>query len=79
EFEVSDRGPGLSDADLGVATERFWRRASGWGSGLGLSIVAAITERFGGRLRMSRREGGGLVVTLSLPGQAGADKPLDGA
>lgn len=79
EFEVSDRGPGLSDADLDVATERFWRRESGWGSGLGLSIVAAITERFGGRLRMARRAGGGLVVTLSLPRQAGADDPVDAA
>jgi signal transduction histidine kinase len=73
DFEVSDRGPGLSDADLAVATERFWRRESGWGSGLGLSIVAAITERFGGRLAMARREGGGLVVTLSLPRQASAE------
>jgi len=45
-FSVFDCGPGLSDDDLVRATQRFWRRGSGRGSGLGLSIVAAIVERF---------------------------------
>jgi signal transduction histidine kinase len=66
-FRVLDRGPGLRDEDLALVTQRFWRRGSGRGSGLGLSIVAAITERFGGALELVPRPGGGLVVTLRLP------------
>ncbi|MEO9457090.1 cytochrome c [Chromobacterium phragmitis] len=37
------------------------------GSGLGLAIVAAIVERFGGRLALRAEEAGGLCVILTLP------------
>jgi len=67
-FSVFDRGPGLSDAELVLATQRFWRRGSGRGSGLGLSIVAAITERFGGSFELLQRPEGGLEAKLTLPG-----------
>jgi signal transduction histidine kinase len=43
------------------------RTGSGTGSGLGLSIVAAISEAHGGRLDLSPRPEGGLRVTISLP------------
>jgi len=66
-FRVCDRGPGLSSEELALVTQRFWRRGSGRGSGLGLSIVAAITERFGGTLELAPRPGGGLAATLTLP------------
>jgi two-component system sensor histidine kinase QseC len=66
-FVVRDRGPGMSDEELARATERFWRRGTGHGSGLGLSVVAAIAERFGGTLTLSRRAGGGLEARLTLP------------
>jgi len=67
-FSVFDCGPGLSDDDLVWATQRFWRRGSGRGSGLGLSIVAAIVERFGGSLELLQRPEGGLEAKLTLPG-----------
>lgn len=66
-FHVFDRGPGLSDDELALATQRFWRRGSGRGSGLGLSIVAAIAERFGGSFELLQRSDGGLEARLTLP------------
>lgn len=70
-FCVADAGPGMTDAERRLATQRFWRRQSGRGSGLGLSIVAAIAERFGGTLLLERGPRGGLAVTLWLPRRAG--------
>jgi signal transduction histidine kinase len=43
------------------------RTGSDKGSGLGLSIVAAITEAHGGTLDLQARDGGGLRVRLELP------------
>lgn len=64
---VSDRGPGMDDGQIELATRRFWRRGPGPGSGLGLSIVNAIAARFAGRFTLERREGGGMQATLVLP------------
>jgi signal transduction histidine kinase len=43
------------------------------GSGLGLSIVAAIAEAHSGRLDLQARPGGGLRVCIDLPAAAPAD------
>ncbi|HEY1043315.1 MAG TPA: ATP-binding protein [Telluria sp.] len=66
-FVVEDQGAGMSAADIGKAGERFWRKGNGQGSGLGLSIVAAIAARFGGAWQLSPRAGGGLAARLSFP------------
>jgi two-component system sensor histidine kinase QseC len=66
-FSVCDQGPGLSEEALVLATQRFWRRGSGRGSGLGLSIVVAIVERFGGSFELLQRSQGGLEARLILP------------
>jgi signal transduction histidine kinase len=47
------------------------RTGSDKGSGLGLSIVAAITEAHGGTLDLRARKGGGLRVCVELPSAAG--------
>jgi signal transduction histidine kinase len=58
---VLDSGPGLPDADLDRAFDRFWRgRSGGGGSGLGLSIVAQLAAASGATVRLSNRQGGGL-------------------
>lgn len=70
---VRDHGPGLDEESAERAFERFWRadpsrsRASG-GSGLGLSIVAAIVGSMGGTVRLERPdEGPGTAAVVDLP------------
>ncbi len=70
ELAVSDRGPGIDDAEKPLVMERFKRgRASNGtvGSGLGLSIVSRVAEAHGGRMSLQDRDGGGLTVAISLP------------
>ncbi len=62
---VADEGPGPDPAQHGRLFERFWRgegAAEYPGSGLGLSIVAAIASHHGGRVLVD-----GPVFTLELP------------
>jgi signal transduction histidine kinase len=42
------------------------------GSGLGIALCREIVEAHGGELRLSSREGGGLVVACRLPLQSAA-------
>ena len=67
---VRDHGQGLDDEALRHVFDRFWRadRARvGSGSGLGLSIVAAIAHEHGGSVGVSNAKGGGARFVLSLP------------
>ncbi|MEN3315493.1 MAG: two-component system, OmpR family, sensor kinase, partial [Acidimicrobiaceae bacterium] len=71
-LEVADRGPGLDPEAAQKVFERFYRadpsRArSGGGSGLGLSIVAAIAEAHGGRATVDSTPGTGACFRVSLP------------
>ena len=65
-FSVCDQGPGLSGEALVLAKQRFWRRGSGRGSGLDLSIVVAIAERLGGLFELLQRPKGKLEARLIL-------------
>jgi two-component system sensor histidine kinase TctE len=66
---VADHGPGIAPADAQTVFERFARGhdAAAGGAGLGLAIVKRIVDSHGGRIDLSNRVGGGLIVTLSLP------------
>jgi signal transduction histidine kinase len=69
---VSDRGPGLGDADRGRLFEPFYRgrRAVDGqlpGSGLGLSVVRRSVEAHGGRIRAEENPGGGAAFVVELP------------
>ena len=79
-FTVLDKGEGLSEADCARATDRFWRRTqSPEGSGLGLSIVSAIAERYGGGVELHRRDDGrfaAVLIILAHSGTLRACKPL---
>lgn len=72
EIAVADRGPGIPADDLPRVFERFYRadrsraRDSG-GTGLGLAIVRHLVGLHGGTVSAAARDGGGTVVTVSLP------------
>ena len=69
---VADRGPGIPEAELSRVFERFYRvdrsrtRDPG-GTGLGLAIVRHLIGLHGGTVSAARRDGGGTVVTVTLP------------
>lgn len=64
-LKVEDAGPGIAEADLSRATERFTSLSvETKGSGLGLSIVKAVAEGHGAELTLGRSPLGGLDVTL---------------
>jgi len=69
---VRDYGCGVPEAELEKIFEPFYRvqesreRGTG-GHGLGLSIAANAVQRHGGSILAVNAEGGGLLVTISLP------------
>lgn len=69
---VSDRGPGIGEADRERVFEPFVRldsarsRSTG-GSGLGLPIARSVIHAHGGTIQLCDREGGGLRVVVELP------------
>jgi two-component system nitrogen regulation sensor histidine kinase NtrY len=65
---VADRGTGMSDEVLKNALLPFFSTKEK-GTGLGLALCREIVEAHRGKLRLARREGGGIVVSLSLPGR----------
>jgi signal transduction histidine kinase len=64
---VSDNGPGMSAEDRERAFLRF-TTSSPNGTGLGLAIVHRLAISNGGTVRLDETPGGGLTVTLDLPG-----------
>jgi signal transduction histidine kinase len=68
DIVVADRGPGIPAADRDRAVKRFVRleaSRSRPGSGLGLSLAAAVARLHGGRIALASNEPG-LKVILSL-------------
>jgi signal transduction histidine kinase len=67
---VIDDGPGLTEEQRRLATERFWRAPTTQnttGSGLGLPIVAVLVDTSGGRLELGAAEPHGLDARLWFP------------
>jgi two-component system, OmpR family, sensor kinase len=71
-IEVVDHGPGIPPQNAQRIFERFQRvdpersRDQG-GSGLGLSIVAAVVAAHGGTIRVGQTAGGGATFRIELP------------
>jgi two-component system OmpR family sensor kinase len=67
---VSDTGPGMSADSAAHAFDRFWQAdpgRTGSGSGLGLSIVAAIVAAHKGSASIASEPGLGTKVMVTLP------------
>ncbi len=83
-LSVGDRGPGIAEGDRSRAVERFVRLEKSRtipGSGLGLSLAAAVARLHGGELRLEDHAPG-LLAVLVLPRggpQAAASAPVPGA
>jgi len=75
-IEISDHGPGVPEEDMQRLLRPFTRldtaRSQANGAGLGLAIVDRIIKRHGGVLELSNRDGGGLIVRISIPLASGA-------
>lgn len=72
EIVVKDNGIGIKKEDLPMIFERFYRspavRATDIeGSGIGLSLLKAISEKTGATLHFDSAEGEGTTVTITLP------------
>jgi len=81
---VADHGSGLTEEEARRVFEPFYRADAGrsrdrGGSGLGLSIVAAVVAAHGGSVDVSRTEGGGATFRVQLPLQAGSASQDDPA
>ena len=69
-IRVTDRGPGVPDAERERVFEPFHRvsgRPDEPGAGLGLAIARGFTEANGGRMWLESREGQGASFVLALP------------
>jgi signal transduction histidine kinase len=71
---VGNTGYEVEPVDVPGLFEPFrrggWERTGSRGSGLGLSIVRAVCDAHGGTVTAVAQPGGGLEVTVSLPGAA---------
>ncbi len=78
---VSDNGPGIPDEEKVRVFERFQRRNTSRGSGLGLSIVSAIVRAHQGSIqaRDNRPQGTRMLVQLPRRADATDTGPIDDA
>jgi signal transduction histidine kinase len=73
-FVVEDDGPGLPEESEALIRERGGRLDERGGAGLGLAIVQDVLDAYGGTLRFSRSELGGLRVEADMSRAAAGDQ-----
>jgi two-component system sensor histidine kinase PilS (NtrC family) len=66
EFEITDNGPGIAEADLGKIYEPFFTTKEK-GTGLGLAIVNRIVDGYQGTILVDSVPGRGTTFIVRLP------------
>ena len=65
---VRDYGPGIPEAELPFIKQKFYKGSSkARGSGIGLAVCDEIIRLHGGTFDIGNAEGGGCLVTITLP------------
>ncbi|MBQ7801145.1 MAG: HAMP domain-containing protein [Oscillospiraceae bacterium] len=67
-FRIRDYGPGIPEDEIPLVKKKFYKGSSkARGTGIGLAVSDEIMEMHGGSLTLENAEGGGTLVTISLP------------
>lgn len=67
-IRIRDFGPGIPEEEIPLVKKRFYKGSSkARGSGIGLAVCEEIVTMHSGELILSNAEGGGTLVTISLP------------
>ena len=70
QIRVRDHGPGIPEEELPFVKQKFYKGSSkARGSGIGLAVCDEIVRLHGGTFDIANAEGGGAVVTITLPFQ----------
>ena len=65
---IRDFGPGIPEDELPLVKQKFYKGSSkARGNGIGLAVCEEIVTMHGGTLTLCNAEGGGTLVTISLP------------
>ena len=65
KLEIADNGPGIPEANLAKIFDPFFStKATGVGTGLGLSVSRQIVEMHRGTIEIANRSSGGVQVTM---------------
>ena len=65
---IRDFGPGIPEDELPHVKMKFYKGSSkARGNGIGLSVCEEIVTMHGGELTLENAEGGGTLVTITLP------------
>ena len=65
---IRDFGPGIPDDEIPLVKKKFYKGSSrARGTGIGLAVCDEIVEMHRGTLTLENAEGGGTLVTVSLP------------
>ena len=67
-IRIRDYGPGIPEEELPRVKLKFYKGSSkARGSGIGLAVCEEIVTMHGGMLTLENAEGGGTLVTISIP------------
>jgi len=68
-ISIRDYGPGAPEDELDIIKMKFYKGSNSKerGSGIGLAVCDEIVKYHGGSMELANAEGGGFLVTISLP------------